>query len=278
MRRRRSRGTWFPVIGTQPSEELSYAPIRLSLAVPAADGFEQVVTGIVPVTFDEPQEGEDLVPGADALSEILGNEYILKRIVGKCFVSRTYIAARDSQSQAEQFLQDWPLLLVGCGFFVARAQDSQDPGGQALPIGTTGNSAINEEKIWENYSPLALSTIREPWIWRRTWLLGNPAIDAINQTLIQTVSNNAAYRGYSVDYPSNNVAYGSVLDGPHLDSRVKRRVGQDDRLWFAVGVKPLNNINPVVSTGDIVSDTHVDILLDYRIFGSLRKAKNRSAF
>jgi len=278
MRRRRSRGTWFPVIGTQPSEELSYAPIRLTFQVASADGFEQRVTGVVPVTFDRPQEGDELSTTADSLAEILGNEYTLKRIVGKCFVTRSTNADRNGTVSPYTYEQAFPALLVGCGFFVARAQDEQDPGGQDLPIGTTGNSAVNEEKIWENYSPLALSTIREPWIWRRSWILGNgAAINAVNQSVVQTVSNdNPVIAGEIWDFPANNTQYGSIMDGPHLDSRVKRRVGQDDRLWFAVGIVPLQTIVTPV-TGAIIN-TYVHVVLDYRLFGSLRKAKNRSAF
>jgi len=259
MRRRRSRGTWFPTIGTSILESpvaddtVSGRQFNLALGV----GVTGITTVITPITQDEPQEGE-LGGSGQGLADIIGSEYILQRIVGKCYIERTV-------TLNSLFRDTNPAVLVGAGFFVARANDfSLNPD---LPVG----SATEAERS-SNFSPLEQDTMREPWVWRRVWILGSAGRAPLANDLalandVQTINTSAA------NYPSSTALYGSVADGPHIDSRVKRRVSQDDRLWFAVSVCtfPVNvptQTEPVNMIG----------YLDYRLFGSLRKAKNSSAF
>lgn len=243
-RRRREAVTWFPNIGTHPAEADAISSLAFTLT---ANNNTENITGVLPLTFDYPQEGNDLDPTVDGLSEIIGSEYICKRIVGKLFA----YAQGDADTNNEA-------ILFGAGIFVARADPITGPNGANSPIGR-----VNE--IDDNYGPLSMDTTREPWMWRRTWILGN-------QTYA-TVRANAGLNARAAVYPYSTAGYGSMSDGPHVDVRVKRRVGQDDRLWLALSIRPY----PLASTG-LASPVDVKGLFDYRILGSLRKAKNSSAF
>lgn len=130
------------------------------------------------------------------------------------------------------------VVMIAAGFFVARADSTN----AAMPAATL--DAID---------PLASANQMEPWIWRRSWMLRN-ASDLTG-----------------VIAPPNIANYGSVMDGPHIDSRVKRRVNDDDRLYFVASAAQLDD----VTTGDPVI---IRWVLDYRLLVTLRKNKNQSAF
>lgn len=241
-RRRKSRGTWLPTIGTdrQNDEDVEYrmAVRRMSFD---ADWRGNVVQEVIDLTNDVPVEDQDIA--TRSLADVVGSEYFLKRIVGKVFID----IERDSDNQLVN------QVLVGAGFFVARADEN---GAGPIDFATAGTELIR----FDNYSPLAQRTMREPWIWRRTWMLqdvGPPSLGVVQK------------------YPQANVGYGSVLDGPHIDAKTKRRIGNDDRLYFIVSATQWPNIVPGEGP---YADYSIEITLDYRLFGSLRKAKTRGVF
>jgi len=239
-RRRRNRGTWFPVLSTYPNEAEPIAPLTTILEL-GTDDNEINVTGVLPLTFDYPQEPASADRTVETLSELIGSEYLFKRLVGKAFIGHNTVPG----------LNERPAVLVGLGFFVARAADDASLFGATLPIGANDN-------IDEDYGPLHPNTIREPWMWRRTWLLGGNPEGANPQF---------------ATLPAGTWGYGSVMDGPHVDIKVKRRVRQDERLWVALQARRW----PLTTVPDN-SPSQVQMCLDYRIFGELRKARNTSSF
>lgn len=259
-RRRRSRGTWFPNIGSQIGA-LTENFMGRSFSIGAATN-GSITTGILPLTFDTPFEGDRVSTGVDSLADIIGSEYVLMRIVGKLFASYS-----NPQLDGVGAPGGSPIYFTA-GFFVARPNDEAVGGGEDTPIG----SATEAERR-DNYSPLEVDTVREPWIWRRSWILG---VAGGRTSVSSAVSPQAAFSNPNLAaYPQSTALYGSVHDGPHFDSKVKRRVGQDDRLWFAVSTAnfPFGATTVVGTTQGIITGA-----LDYRIFGSLRKARNSSAF
>lgn len=262
-RRGRRRGVWFPTLGTIGSGEVADdddAGIFGQITIVGTDSEESSVF-LTDLTFDKPIEDEldSTVPEGRSMADIIGSEYILRRIVGKLFIGLDASAPN----------QAGPLgALCTAGFFVARAEDSSTEGaGQGLPI---GSETLVERR--ENYSPAAVSTIREPWIWRRKWILGNKGREAGNVfggLIVPQVAN----------YPPTTAQYGSVMDGPHIDAQTVRRVSQDDRLFFALAVRALGAdfLNPFGSA-DFTLPLNIGFHLDYRLFGMLTKAKNRGAF
>lgn len=243
-RRRRSRGTWFPTLGQAVGGETSENDITgRAIELDLDDSQGSIVTATYDLTYDFPHEPTDAAQ-TTSLSDIIGSEYTLQRIVGKIFLQYARGADNDNQFAA----------YVAAGFFVARADDAGEK-----PI---GEGSLAFEDFNRAYSPLEVHTAREPWIWRRSWVLADAP------------TSQAAINGSLPIAPKTTMNYGSVADGPHIDSKVKRRIGQDDRLYFAVSAC-------VYPPGTYAEGAHfgkVEGFLDYRIFGSLRKAKQRSAF
>lgn len=259
--RRRARYTWLPTIGTigpgDPAIDNSSG--RTFSLVSRADGLSDVI--ISPITFDEPLEGDNLTTTGvtTPLGTILGNEYFLKRIVGKLFIEA---AAQQNEDNSPSTIA---ATLVGAGFFIARADDAQ-AGGSGTPIGSQ-----SIQQLRENYSPLAEDTIREPWIWRRTWILANPAIQELQRT--NAAAGVATNGTPGLFFPTTTAGYGSVADGPHIDAKTARRIKQDERLWFVVAARPAPF--SVITAG---ADNEIRGYLDFRLLGALRKAKQGSAF
>lgn len=260
--KRRARYTWLPTVGTAspagPESDDNSSGRSFSLDIPA-DGSSNVL--ISTLTFDEPQEGDKLLQSTSPLGTILGNEYFLKRIVGKIFIMHqggVNSAAGDPSLPAAA--------LVGVGFFVARANDESQ--GADSPI---GSASLSERQ--ENYSPLSEDAIREPWIWRRTWVLGNPLMRANREGLAFSgvAAQETTFEG--VFFPPTTAAYGSVADGPHIDAKTARRIKQDERLFFVVATRIWDQSPiPVNNTGLLRG------YLDFRLLGALRKARQGSAF
>jgi len=224
----------------------------------------QPTVGILPITFDEPSESNQLVDDVPLVYQ-LGNEYFLKRIVGKVLVSF------ETPLVAGTFSNNVPAAQVTCGFFIARAGDGDDPnGGANVPIGF-GNGF----SYLRDYNPDIPDAIREPWIWRRQWILGSARM---RRYLEGTADGGTVPpQFWPVVYaPPGTWGYGSVADGPHLDAKTKRKVGNDDRLWWAMSFQPYPRPGATFPYTGAVIECRAH--LDYRIFGSLRKARNRGTF
>lgn len=243
MRRRRPKVTWFPTLGALTGVENSDKDITGldgALDVPWADNAAGALA-IFPLTNDAPQ-GEDPAETV-SLAEVLGSEYFLRRIVGKLFLQ---VADQESFFSTMQ---------IAAGFLVARAEQ----GDSGLPAGSNNLSTDpSDEAAWNNFSPLSTQTMREPWIWRRKWILSLEASTA------------------TTGFPNSNIHYGSVLDGPHIDAKTKRRISNDDRLFFAIAGAAWPVDTPLQS--GTVTETQMRFNLDYRLVGSLRKARNRGVF
>lgn len=242
-RRRGFKGTWFPVYGTAVGEdnEFQTAGIQSSI-ITRPGGHQDVTTVIFPlVNSDDPQ------PAGNLLNDVVGQEYALRRIVGKAVFWWTG-SSGDIAPEVVAYSK------VGLGFFIAEADVSGN-----VPIGAVqGSGTDTDADTFENYSPLAVGTMRQPWIWRRTWILGK--ILATGPTLEDFAD---------IPPSSTNASYGSVLDGPHIDAKTRRRVRQHERLWMAVSARNLSGL-----TGTVTYDFDIDV----RLFGAMRRARNQGQF
>lgn len=258
-RRRRTKYTWLPAYGTgTPIDPDGNYEGNMRYGTLGVLRTGKPALGIVALLPDAPPENFD--GSTTNLANAITSEYILRRIVGSLFV--TY-----SQSNQPYYLDSVAYQPQGCivtaGFFVARASDVSQTDPEAYPIGYTDGVNIAD---FNNYSPQARDTVREPWIWRRTWLLGNNRDYYMKDGVLSATTH-----GYE-RFPPNNALYGSVADGPKVDAKTIRRVGSDDRLWFAIATQCLN------STGTAINDGILDYILDVRYLGALRRARQRGAF
>lgn len=256
-KRRKFRGTWLPVRGQEYPVDSNQSTTALTFDLDLSPG--EVTTAVFPVLYDSPQEPEQLSETAAGLNDIVGNEYVLRRIVGKFFCSYSGGIEWDP----EQEIPGPRAAICTAGFFVARAGD----------VASDVNSPIGGSSLWQrDYNPLDINCIREPWIWRRSWMLGNPA------WLWRTyqLANSELGGGWGVwgdTYTVNNSQYGSVADGPHIDAKTVRRVGQDDRLWIAISAHAVP-----LQQDSWTGANSVRCTWDIRAFGALRKARNRGNF
>lgn len=240
MRKRRTKYEWFLNVGTiGPGADVEddTSGRDFTLIVPA-NGTTTV--GVFELLEDTPSD--DQAVGLP-MGFYQNNEYLIKRIVGKFFAQLAQIANATNPAA----------VLLGAGFFVARTEDA-DQGGPGLPIGAGTATALVD-----NYSPLRVENIREPWIWRRTWVLGN-----VLSTAPASVTTSA--------FPRCTADYGSVADGPHIDAKSVRRVKDGERLWFAVAARNWV-LDSVVDTAGVVQ-AH----LDYRVLGRRTRRQGKSSF
>lgn len=245
MRRKRGkRCYWFPPLGQEANAAANpeFLSVRASPLVIPPDG--TTATNVYELTFDEPHD-EVSNPQTTSLADMVGSGYVLNRFVGKLFVAL----------RQEDFL-DAPRLkptgaLITAGLFVARTEQDQP-----YPVGAASDIT--------QYSPLIAENAREPWIWRRTWALSN------NVGTPQDLEE-----AWSQFPPTNCTFYGSgVFDGPHIDSKIKRRIVGDDRLWLAISSCKLP-IDPAVTFQEAGEGLFT---LDYRLLGSLTRPTRKGTF
>lgn len=248
--RSRAKYTWLPTIGTATVEGGSPVAGRdFALTVPA-DGTAAVT--ITPLTYDIPKELEDVTE--ENLQQVVGHDWFLRRIVGNFHAGLDQVTDNATEFVAEA--------LVTAGFLVARADSTG-----LQPIGTAQTE----------YDPNDINHIREPWIWRRSWFFGNrlqargypwvAGVGAADTTTTQDPLNQRAL----ANFPTGTFGYAHGSDG-HIDQKTMRRITNDDRLWFAVGVQGF----PLGAVFD--SGVQVRGYLDYRLLGQLRRPRNRGNF
>lgn len=273
-RKRKTKYTWLPVLGQEnatggvPHQEVSSQTFFIDLP---NDGTGPNV-GATPLTFDTPQDQSTSTFGTEPLVDIIGNEYFLRRIVGKVVVG--FQGSIRSNDDAQVVIAaNVPAIQVAAGFLIARA----DPGNLALPQEFTTNPRL--------YDALGADTMREPWIWRRSWILGwgdianesvvTGGVGAANEGVL-----GSTLQGFAFMFPSTNVRYGSVLDGPHVDAKTARRIRQDERLWFVASAQswPTGRTTPIMGGAGASSSLAVAVDCNVRMLGALRKARNRGVF
>lgn len=228
---------------------------------------QEVSVGVSPVTFDEPVEttsliGAGSVDGGTPMGYFMQNEYFLKRIVGNIYVSidsRVSGAGNGIPSAA----------LVACGFYVARAEDRSI--NATVPIGFgTGSRELFD------YNPLHPACAREPWIWRRTWIISLGNNFSSGGSIINAGGANIAgvTNGGGMYFPPTNVHYGDAEAGTRIDAKTARRVRQDERLYFAFASRAWKLSQAITNGAPLPIVGHTDI----RLLGQMRKPHNRGAF
>jgi len=250
-RRRKPRVAWMPTFGGAPLDDPEWTTnpwpgVSLELNLlqddPPEDG---VIWDAFPLTFDVSEEAVQAQSDPDkrTLRDIVqGNEWRLRRLVGKAFITTAHGVQGATIS---------PAVDVALGFIVCNTYDDGAP--------VTDFNEVN---------PLAQNSMEDPWFWRRRWLLHPYGF--LSQSL--AVNPATADTRNSPQYwnlPATNIAYGSVADGPHIDAKTARVIHRSERLFGVLAARRYVaevGITPETQFQDI----HVSMLLDYRLLGSLR--------
>lgn len=261
-RRRKPRVQWFPTYGD--GYETGGDNFVVSFRTTALELTEPNLTGLsLPLTIDDTQENlaaNTLIEGdAFTLADIQNTSWRLRRIVGKIFVA--YAPTNDFSSD-DGTQQTYPAVLASAAFMV---QKTNEVGADAVPL-LAKNSLDGTSQ-------------QDPWIWRRSWMLGQnwspnftPQVSGVVKTFPYTDSFGGSNVWALSSFPQNNAGYGSVHDGPHVDTKIGRVIGPDDRLFIN-----LNSANPTLATQVITADNSpaVYFVVDIRLLGTIMRSTNR---
>jgi len=253
--RRRRKYTWLPTNGTdvelvQGTTDFVSTLFQWAITLNANASYQ--ATQIFPLNpFDLPvkPDAQPVGPGGSTLSDVVGNEYVVERMVGNHYAG---VISSDSSTGAQQILG----VMVGLGFFVARADDTN----QNQPIGGQ-----------ENYQVFRIDNQREPWMFRRTWLL-NPRFQTLNSNPAAPFQANSERLFQSL--PNWTSHYVGANTGPFFDVKSVRRIRTDERLFAAMSIHLL----PILDASALSGTIGVYGVTDLRILGALRRAKNKSNF
>lgn len=214
-------------VGTQTA----LGAFDVDLSPGASTGVTSTVT--IPIVKDEPQ---NITGATETLSDLEGSAYRLRRICGKIFV-------RADNSSAVVAVGSVTTFLVTAGFIILRTL----PSGAPL-------SALSTD-----YETTSLDNVRDPWIWRRNWIVAN-------NIGILTANPTSLFVGSA---PTSNYTLGSggVLDGPHVDAKTARVVSDEERLFLVVSSTALDGD---AQTG--VTQDSVHITYDLRVLASMRSS------
>lgn len=229
MRRRNSpRVVWLPQTN---ANTLGDSTINLRVQeISGATG--TLVQTEIPVVLDA-QQSVSQNPDP-SLSDIENSGYRLRRIVGKFWC--------EFGQAAPTGLNTGPAsAILTAGLIVRRADDNS---GQSM-------SALARA---ESVNPLLIENTGDPWIWRRSWTLGNNNVASVNPSGDNPVQF----------FPTTNFGGLSVADGPHIDQKTARLIANEERLFLSVGIMVLGEGLELITTGTLAWWT------DMRVLGSLK--------
>lgn len=279
-RRRKTRVSWFPPLGS--AYTIDNVTINSGITTFRVDVLPNgdINTLEVPLTFDFGQEellrfASETIPTI-TLADLQESAWRLKRIVGK--IHAAYFPAsfvpEDTQGIIDQ--ASFPAAYLAAGFMVRNVASD------GLP------SAPNVVNL------LTRDDYTDPWVWRRTWVLGQDSTtNLFNTNLFSTAAgktwaptNDSNFQFTPLSFPLSNIDdalpfalfpktnahYGSVADGPHVDQKTNRRIGPEQRMFLHFATKGLPIQPP---GGDLPATGKVIGVYDLRFVGSMLRASNR---
>jgi len=193
----------------------------------------------IPLVIDAADD--DIVNTANqTLSDVENSSYRLRRIVGKIFVFNR------PQAQAEGFPDNAPLFIVTAGFIVRKCN----------PVTGFSLARLSANEL---ISVQAAQTSNDPWIWRRSWMIGQATGVEAGVTTVDTAGLPWANFGPAGACSGN-------ADGPHVDQKTARIVGHEERLLLDVQASV---VIPAIGSSPLVS-SQIQVVTDLRILGSMR--------
>lgn len=178
---------------------------------------------------------------------VSGSEWSLRRLVGKVFVS---VKEADGSQLTSQRAE-----LIECGFGIIVCNTDED----GAPL--TDFNEVN---------PLAQQAAEDPWVFMRHWILGT-APQNNSAVFVNSLGVAATKSAFAGGFPTSNVGYGSVMDGPHVDAKTSRRIRRDQRLFSVFATRPTRFLDEE-SVGFVTSDITVYCRVMLRALGNIRSS------
>jgi len=199
-------------------------------------------TAEIPLVLDSQQS---IVASTDpSLADIENSGYRLRRIVGKVWCQL-------AQSTPGQDASAPNSVIVSAGIMVRRTDD------------TTGASfaSANDANINVGF----IENTGDPWVWRRSWTLGDRYTRDTELILTASLSNFFVENQF---FPSCNWGKeyaGGIAEGPHVDQKTARIIGPEERLFLDVSATIPGETSNQPGTGATVA-----FWTDLRVLGSMR--------
>lgn len=229
MRKTKPAVVWLPSDGGNSIGAANVIPKVVVVTVDGPSG--NTASGGIPLVPDEPST----LAADRSLSDYEGSAYRLRRVVGKIWVG--------VEQDLEPPVGSPDVALATAGLIILRVDDNGNPlQGAATPI----------------YNPHIINSERDPWIWRRSWMLSNLL------TPPGGISPQARY-------PATNAGYGSVMDGPHVDAKTARSVKDEERLFLIVALMAVNGAEQATLNSRWFIDLRV-LATMYKSSGNRRNA------
>lgn len=245
-----------PLLGhveTNESDSFAFSDLRIpETIVPITGAAGGAQFGPFPIIPDFTQEQATVTNdlAASLHDRVTGNAWLLQRIVGKLHLNITS-ATLDSGTTDSSV---WKSVFLKFGLFVARTEDFDQ------------NSA---DLFADEASPCHVDNAMDPWIFQRSWILGNPLHNAVANT----------FEPRRVLWPTNTSAVeGGLHCGSHIDTKSKRLISREHRLF---GILEGRGWDPAIlemAPGTESAQPSFSGILDLRVYGSLRNSKPGSSF
>lgn len=192
------------------------------------------VENIFPVVADQPQLVEAL---GQSLASQEKSAYRLRRIVGKIFVEY------DTQAGSTFVTGS---VIVTVGFIILEVERS---------LAFQPKSSLSTD-----YSAVSLENIADPWIWRRSWIVGSSSTTSPGAGITRPLDGSFSFA------PQNNFTTygGGVLDGPHIDAKTSRTVRDEQRLAMVISC---TNQSPDSGVGGLPA---IIVTTDLRVLASMK--------
>jgi len=236
-RRTRPRVVWLPQTNRNSIGDLTTVFNLVLQNISGATGSS--TTTEIPIVLDNQQIATGTTDSS--LADIESSGYRLRRIVGKvwCQLNQTNLDDADNTVQS---------VICTAGFMVRKA---------TAATGDSYAAAVGPAEV----DPALIGNTGDPWIWRRSWVLGNNAAAGVTERNPPNVISKQHFPtvNWGKDYP------GGIAEGPHIDQKTARKVGPEERLFLAFTTTVLGEAVSPPGDANIVA-----WFTDLRVLGSLQ--------
>lgn len=202
-RRTRPRVVWLPQTNRNGIGNLT---TTFNLVVQSVSGTSgSSVTTEIPIVLDNQQIATGTTDSS--LADIESSGYRLRRIVGKVWCQL-------AQSDPNLGTVTTQSIIATAGFMVRKA---------TAATGDSYAAAVGATEV----DPALIGNTGDPWIWRRSWVLGD------NHAAGVTFGNPPDVKPLQFFPAQNWGSYGGgIAEGPHVDQKTARKVGPEERLFL----------------------------------------------
>lgn len=246
MRRRKPRVVWLPPTNIFSTDTGFTTWSRASVTFSAAVAGNR---GNIEVPLVQDGIGSDVLDPTSTIADIENSGYRLRRICGMLYV---FMSQPTPDAGSGAVRGPTGLFGISCGLMVRRTDSA-----------TGGSLAAAADPTFDSISPDAVRNSMDPWIWKRDFLLNDGfAVDPIIPGNVSPTD--LMLQTFATDGPWPTNARAPLHEGPYIDQKTARIIGQEERLFLDVSANTIN------IGGDSNGNAVLSIIYTLRVLGSMR--------